>query len=133
MYGLIQTTQAPLQTDWCSGDGTGLITYAQRIGTVPPVYIDRIRPYLGSNTPSVYANVNGTASPGNIYTNKRGNLIYSFTKQGDTTGTITTPPPYQDLIEQGTASLGYTIYTFIITDLSTGQQYTFRNFVSWII
>uniref|UniRef100_A0A6C0HCE7 Uncharacterized protein n=1 Tax=viral metagenome TaxID=1070528 RepID=A0A6C0HCE7_9ZZZZ len=98
MYGLIQTTQAPLQTDWCSGGGTGLRTYVQKIG---PVFINRIRPYLGSQSPLVYANVNGTASPGNIYTNQRGNLTYSFTQQGDTVGTYTTPPPYQDSLDQG--------------------------------
>jgi len=123
MYAILQTTQAPFQFNWC-GNGLGQYTTgvlaSQRNNLAP----------ITNSSGGVYVNPNGTATPGNVYTNRRGALTYSLVKTGSTTGTITTAPPYTDSV---LVSSGPTItnYDLTITDGGNGQKYLFNNSIAW--
>ena len=123
MYALLQTTQAPFQFDWCS-NGLGQYTTGV-LGTLRY----NIAP-VTNVTGGVYANANGTSAPGNVYTNKRGTLTYSFVKTGQTTGTITTAPPYTDNTLASSVTQN-TNYALTITDGGNGQKFLFNNSVAW--
>jgi hypothetical protein len=123
MYALFQTTQAPFQFDWCSA---GLGQYQTGV-------LSTTRYNLAPNTPvvgGVYCNSIGSATPGNVFQNKRGTLTYSLVKTGSTTGTITTAPPYTDSV---LASAGPTVtnYSLTITDGGNGQKFLFLNSIGW--
>jgi len=120
MYGLIQTTQAPLQFVWCS---TGLGQYQTGVGTG---IIYHLAP-TNNVTGGVYASVSGN-SP-NTYTNQKGTFTYLLSVSNDHTTSKTTAPPYTDTISALTA--GTTNYSLAITDGNTGQKYTYLNSITW--
>ena len=123
MYAILQTTQAPFQFNWC---GNGLGQYTTGV-------LSTLRYNLAPTTNAtggVYLNANGTATPGNVYTNRKGTLSYSFVKTGQTTGTITTAPPYTDNVLASTVTQN-TNYALTITDGGNGQKYLFNNSVAW--
>ena len=126
MYVLYQTLSSPLQNDWCS---LGLGQYTTG---VLATLTDHIKPNSGANTTLVYANSTGLASIGNVYTNQKGTLTYSFIGTGTTSQNISTAPPYSDGGLQSIVSGGTTNYTFLIRDANTGQKATFTNSVNWI-
>ena len=123
MYVFLQTAQAPFQFNWC-GNGLGEYTTGSGVNT-----IYHLAPTTNA-TGGVYANPNGTSAPGNVYTNQRGTLTYSLVKTGDTTGTITTAPPYNDSISNANINVG-TTYNLTITDGGNGQKYLFTNNIAW--
>ena len=124
MYALLQTTQAPFQFDWCSG-GLGQYTTGA-LSTLK----DNLAP-TSNATGGVYVNSSGSSSVGNVYTNKRGTLTYSFFKSGQTSGTITTGPPYTDSILVSAITSGVSNYALTITDGGNGQKFLFNNVVLW--
>lgn len=122
MYILRQTTQSPLQFNWC---GNGL----RQSYEVTPSGTDLL--WNQSGLTSVYISPNGTAN--SVYTNNRGTLSYTFTKAGATTGTTTgTANSSTFFTDSKTGSIsGTTNYTLTITDGNTGQQYTYNNSIVW--
>jgi len=123
MYALLQTTQAPFQFDWCSG---GLGQYTTGALATTRFNIAPTTPVVGG----VYCNSTGSATPGNVFQNKRGTLTYSLVKTGSTTGTITTAPPYTDSVLANTSPTT-TNYALTITDGGNGQKFLFNNSVLW--
>jgi hypothetical protein len=123
MYALLQTTQAPFQFDWC---GNGLGQYQTGVLSTLRYFIAPVTNVTGG----VYVNPDGTKTPGNVYTNKRGALTYSFVKTGQTTGTLTAAPPYTDntLASSVTQDSNYSL---TITDEGNGQKYTYLNSTTW--
>ena len=122
MYAILQTSQAPFQFVWCS---TGLGQYTTGV-------LSTLRYNLAptSNaTGGVYASVSGS-SP-NTYKNQRGALTYSFVKTSQTTGTLTTAPPYTDSILASAITSGITNYALTITEGGTGQRCIYYNSISW--
>ena len=122
MYAILQTSQAPFQFVWCS---TGLGQYTTGV-------LSTLRYNLAptSNaTGGVYASVNGSGS--NSYTNQKGSLTYSFVKTGQTTGTLTTAPPYTDSILASAITTGTTNYALTITDGGNGQRCIYNNSITW--
>jgi hypothetical protein len=123
MYALLQTTQSPFQFDWCSG-GLGQYTTGA-LGTLRY----NLAPTSNSSG-GVYVNSSGSSSVGNVYTNRKGTLTYSLVKTGQTTGTITTSPPYTDSVLASAVSQN-TNYALTITDGGNGQKFLFNNSVAW--
>ena len=122
MYAILQTTQSPFQFVWCS---TGLGQYAS--GPALSRYYN-LAP-TNNATGGVYTSVNGN-SP-NAYYNQRGALTYSFVKTGQTTGTLTTAPPYGDNILATAITSGVTNYALTINDTAVGTQYLYNNSITW--
>ena len=123
MSGFFLVNQAPFQFVWCS---TGLGQYTTgALGTLR----DFLAP-TNNAVGGVYASVNGN-SP-NTYKNQRGTLTYTFVKTGDTTGTVTTAPPYTDNILASSVSSGVTNYTVTIKEGNTGQICVYKNTIYWI-
>ena len=120
MYGLIQTTQAPLQFVWCS---TGLGQYNTGAGVLTRY---NVAP-TNNATGGVYTSVSGN-SP-NTYTNQKGTFTYLLSVSGDHTTSKSTAPPYTDSILATSAST--TNYNLTITDGNTGQKYTYLNSIVW--
>jgi len=123
MYGLIQTTQAPLQFVWCSA---GLGQYTTGVLSTLAYHIAPTNNAIGG----VYTSINGN-SP-NTYYNQKGTLTYSFVKTGQTTGTITTAPPYNDSVLDVNITTGITNYNLTITDGGTGQRYKYSVQYFWV-
>ena len=122
MYTILQTSQAPFQFVWCS---TGLGEYTTGV-------LSTLRYNLAptSNaTGGVYASVSG-GSP-NTYKNQRGALTYSFVKTGQTTGTLTTAPPYTDSILASAITSGVTNYALTITEAGANQSCVYKNSIVW--
>jgi len=119
MYVLLQTTQAPLQCNWC-GDGLGQTVFRLQY---------RIANASSTNN-NVY--VSKTGDSPSVYTNQKGTLSYTFVKSGATSGTTTgtalSSTFFTDLNLTGT---GTTNYTLTIIDSNTGQKYIFLNSVAW--
>ena len=122
MYAILQTSQAPFQFVWCS---TGLGEYTT--GTLS-LLTYHLAP-TNNATGGVFASINGSSS--NSYTNQKGSLSYSFVKTGQTTGTITTAPPYNDSVLNTSLLVGYTNYALTITDTGNGQKYLYNNTINW--
>jgi len=122
MSGFFLVNQAPFQFVWCS---TGLGQYitgvlsSQRYNLAP----------TSNATGGVYASVSG-GSP-NTYINNRGALTYSFVKTGQTTGTLTTAPPYTDSILASAITSGITNYTLTITEAGAKQSCVYKNSIAW--
>ena len=119
MYILRQTQQAPLQCNWCGNGLQVIITTNQRLANVAgstPVFISP----SGSN-PSVY-------------TNKKGDITYTFQKAGTTTGTssgtASASTAFTDTVTNPNTT-GTTTYTLTINDASTGQKYVYVNSIGW--
>ena len=118
MYVILQTTQAPLQFNWC-GDGlgqtaSGLYRIANASSTNNNVYISS-----SGDSPSVYRNQKGT-------------LSYTFVKTGKTTGTTTGTATSSTFFTDSTATgIGTTNYTLTIVDGNTGQTNQFKNSIAW--
>lgn len=123
MYAILQTTQAPFQFNWC---GNGLGQYQTGVLSTLRYFIAPVTNVTGG----VYLNSNGTATPGNVYINRRGALTYLYVKTGQTTGSFTTAPPYTDNTLASTVTQN-TNYAITITDGGNGQKYTFNNSVAW--
>jgi len=123
MYALLQTTQAPFQFDWCSN---GLGQYQTGVLSTLRYFIAPVTNVTGG----VYLNPNGTSTPGNVYTNRRGALTYLYVKTGQTTGSFTTAPPYTDNTLASTVTQNSN-YAITITDAGNGQKFTFNNSVAW--
>ena len=123
MYGLIQTTQAPFQFVWCA---TGLGQYTTGVLSTLTYHLAP----TNNATGGVYTSNNGN-SP-NTYFNQKGTLTYSFVKTGQTTGTITTAPPYNDSVLASAITTGITNYALTITDGGNGQKYTYSVQYSWV-
>ena len=123
MYAILQTSQAPFQFVWCS---TGLGQYTTGVLST---LTDHLAP-TSNATGGVYASVSG-GSP-NTYINNRGALTYSFVKTGQTTGTLTTAPPYTDSILASAITTGITNYALTITDGGTGQRCIYNNSITWV-
>jgi hypothetical protein len=124
MYALLQTTQSPFQFDWCSA---GLGQYITGVG-VSSIY--HLAP-TSNATGGVYLNSSGAFSGGNVYTNNKGTLTYSLVKTGQTTGTITTSPPYNDNVSSSAITTGITNYALTIKDGGNGQSFLFNNSITW--
>ena len=122
MYAILQTSQAPFQFVWCS---TGLGQYTTGVLSTLTYHLAP----TNNATGGVFASINGNSS--NSYTNQKGSLSYSFVKTGQTTGTITTAPPYNDSVLNTSLSLGYTNYALTITDTGNGQTYLYNNTINW--
>ena len=123
MYSLLQTTQAPFQFDWCQSG---------QLGQYQTGVLSTLRYNLAPTnnaTGGVYTSISGNAP--NTYTNKRGTLTYSFVKTGQTTGTLTTAPPYIDNVLASTITSGVTNYALTITDGGNGQKFLFNNSIAW--
>ena len=119
MYGLLQTTQTPMQFNWC---GKGLGTGASG---------NQLYDNLNIST-NVYISPAGT-SP-SIYTNQKGTLSYTFTKSGatvgiPTTGTALSTTFFQDSYSGTVGAISN--YNLTINDSNTGQQNTSLNSVRW--
>ena len=122
MSGFFLVNQAPFQFVWCS---TGLGQYAS--GPALSRYYN-LAP-TNNATGGVYTSVNGN-SP-NAYYNQRGALTYSFVKTGQTTGTLTTAPPYGDNILATAITSGVTNYTLTITEAGAKQSCIYNNSITW--
>lgn len=122
MYAILQTSQAPFQFVWCS---TGLGQYTTGVLTTTTYHLAP----TNNATGGVYTSTNGN-SP-NTYINNRGALTYSFVKTGQTTGTLTTAPPYIDSILASAITSGITNYALTITEGGTGQRCIYNNSMSW--
>jgi hypothetical protein len=121
MYVILQTTQAPLQCNWC-GDGLSVVgsyQIANTAGTSSNVYISS-----SGDSPSVY-------------TNQKGTLSYTFQKIGPaarnitTSGTALISTYLTDSVASSTPVGSKTNYTLTITDSNNGQKYIFLNSVTW--
>ena len=123
MYAILQTTQSPFQFNWC---GNGLGQYQTGVLSTLRYYIAPVTNVTGG----VYLNPDGTATPGNVYINRRGALTYLYVKTGQTTGSFTTAPPYTDNTLASTVTQNSN-YAITITDGGNGQKYTFNNSVAW--
>ena len=123
MYAILQTSQAPFQFIWCS---TGLGQYTTGVLST---LTDHLAPTSNASG-GVYASVSGS-SP-NTYTNQKGSLTYSFVKTGQTTGTITTAPPYTDSVLNSAITTGVTNYALTITEGGTGQRCIYNNSIDWV-
>jgi hypothetical protein len=122
MSGYFLVNQAPFQFVWCS-DGLG----QYQTGVLSTLRYN-LAP-TNNATGGVYASVSGN-SP-NKYTNNRGALTYSFVKTGQTTGTLTTAPPYIDNVLASTISSGVTNYTLTITEAGAKQSCVYKNVIYW--
>ena len=122
MSGFFLVNQAPFQFVWCS---TGLGQYITGASSTQTYHLAPTNNALGG----VYTSVSGN-SP-NTYINNRGALTYSFVKTGQTTGTLTTAPPYTDSILASAVTTGITNYALTITDGGTGQSYLYKNSITW--
>lgn len=122
MYGLLQTTQSPLQFVWCSA---GLSEYITGSGVNQILHLAPSTGAVGG----VYTSATGV-SP-NTYTNQKGSLTYSLVKTGATSGTLTTAPPYNDSGSASTIGGLTTNYSLSITDGNTGQKYLYSNSILW--
>ena len=123
MYAILQTSQAPFQFIWCS---TGLGQYTTGVLST---LTDHLAPTSNASG-GVYTSVSGS-SP-NTYYNQKGSLTYSFVKTGQTTGTLTTAPPYTDSILASAVTTGITNYALTITDGGTGQRCIYNNSIDWV-
>jgi hypothetical protein len=118
MYVILQTTQAPLQFNWC-GDGLGQ--------TAAGLY--RIANTSATNN-NVY--ISQTGDSPSVYTNQKGTLSYTFVKSGKTSGTTTGTANSSTYFTDSTATAtGTTNYTLTIIDSNTGQNYVFLNSIAW--
>ena len=122
MSGFFLVNQAPFQFVWCS---TGLGQYTTGAGSTLTYHLAPTSDATGG----VYASVSGS-SP-NTYKNQRGALTYSFVKTGQTTGTITTAPPYTDSVLNSSITTGVTNYALTITEGGTGQRCIYNNSITW--
>ena len=122
MSGFFLVNQAPFQFVWCS---TGLGQYTT--GVLSSL-TDHLAPTSNASG-GVYTSVSGS-SP-NTYKNQRGTLTYSFVKTGQTTGTLTTAPPYTDSILASAITTGITNYALTITEGGTGQRCIYNNSITW--
>ena len=124
MYGLIQTTQAPFQFNWCSTQPSQGGQLEQRVNgaryNICPTDL---------TTGPVYASVTGR-SP-NVYYNQKGTLTYSFVVTGPTATTVTTAPPYNNsgLISSIDGELA--TFSLTITDGGNGQKYNVSQSITW--
>ena len=122
MSGFFLVNQAPFQFVWCS---TGLGQYQSGV-------LSTLRYNLAPTnnvTGGVYTSISGN-SP-NTYINNRGALTYSFVKTGQTTGTLTTAPPYTDSILNSAITSGITNYTLTITEGGAKQSCIYTNSIVW--
>jgi hypothetical protein len=122
MSGFFLVNQAPFQFVWCS-DGLGQYQTGA-LGTLRY----NLAP-TNNATGGVYASVSGS-SP-NTYKNNRGALTYSFVKTGQTTGTLTSAPPYTDSVLASTITSGVTNYTLTITEAGAKQSCVYKNVIAW--
>ena len=122
MSGFFLVNQAPFQFVWCS---TGLGEYTTGVLSTTRYNLAPTSNASGG----VYTSVSGS-SP-NTYKNQRGALTYSFVKTGQTTGTLTTAPPYTDSILASAITSGTTNYALTITEGGTGQRCIYNNSMSW--
>ena len=122
MSGFFLVNQAPFQFVWCS---TGLGEYTTGVLSTTRYNLAPTSNASGG----VYTSVSGS-SP-NTYINNRGALTYSFVKTGQTTGTLTTAPPYTDSILASAITSGTTNYALTITEGGTGQRCIYNNSIVW--
>ena len=122
MSGFFLVNQAPFQFVWCS---TGLGEYTTGVLSTTRYNLAPTSNASGG----VYTSVSGS-SP-NTYKNQRGALTYSFVKTGQTTGTLTTAPPYTDSILASAITTGTTNYALTITEGGTGQRCIYNNSIAW--
>ena len=122
MYAILQTSQAPFQFVWCSA---GLGQYTTGVLSTTRYNLAPTNNVVGG----VYTSVSGN-SP-NTYINNRGALTYSFVKTGQTTGTLTTAPPYTDNVLASTITSGVTNYTLTITEAGAKQSCVYKNSIAW--
>ena len=122
MSGFFLVNQAPFQFVWCS---TGLGEYTTGVLSTLTYHL---APTINA-TGGVYTSVSGS-SP-NTYKNQRGALTYSFVKTGQTTGTLTTAPPYTDSILASAITSGVTNYALTITEAGANQSCVYKNSIVW--
>ena len=122
MSGFFLVNQAPFQFVWCS-DGLG----QYQTGVLSTIRYN-LAP-TNNATGGVYTSKNGNTP--NTYKNNRGALTYSFVKTGQTTGTLTTAPPYTDSILASAITSGVTNYTLTITEAGAKQSCIYNNSITW--